>query len=105
MKKPKEYHIDSFEKLVNVINSDNFQAIAEDLLLWLTYVVIFYEEARKSNPELKDKTNWEITKCNFIWIDDGKHDMKSVNIHNTETGEVSVIKFKSKGRKTKPVKR
>ena len=92
----KKYEIESFEQLVNVINKDNFEAITTDLMLWLMYVVQFYEEARKLNPDLKDKTNWELSASHFIWIDDGKHDMKSVTIRNKETGEIKNLSLRKK---------
>jgi hypothetical protein len=90
-KKPKTYEIKSFEQLVNVVNRDNMEAITTDLLMWLMYCVQFYEEARKLNPDLKDKTNWELSKCHFIWIDDGKHDMKETKIILQETGEQTCL--------------
>ena len=92
--KPKEYEIDSFEKLVNVVNRENIQSLTSDLTLWLMYVIETYEKIREAHPELKEKTNWEIAKCHFTWVDDNRNDILSTKIVNTETGEVTKIELK-----------
>jgi hypothetical protein len=96
-KEPKQYEIDSFEKLCNVINSENYKAITMDLVMWLGYHVDFIEKIRKEHPEFtKDKTNFELFKSSFIWIDDGKNDFKEVVVKNESTGEVRRISVKKK---------
>ena len=92
--KPKEYEIDSFEKLINVVNRENIAAISKDLTLWLIYAIETYEKVRDQFPDYKDKTNWEIAKSHFIWVDDGKNDILETKIVNSETGEVSRIEMK-----------
>lgn len=42
----------------------------------------------------KDKTNWDLGKSSFIWIDDGEHEMKEVIVKNGLTGETKTILFK-----------
>lgn len=91
--KPKEYEIDSFEKLINVVNLQNIGAISKDLTLWLIYAIETYEKVRQQFPDQKEKTNWEIAKCHFIWVDDGKNDILETKIVNSQTGEVSTIKM------------
>jgi hypothetical protein len=92
-KKIKEYEIDSFEKLINVANRDNIQSLSNDLILWLMYAIETYEKVREQHPEHKDKTNWELAKCHFIWIDDGKNDILKTKIVNQSTGEVYNIQM------------
>jgi hypothetical protein len=92
--KPKEYEIDSFEKLVNVVNRKNIKSLTSDLTLWLMYVIETYEKIREAHPETKNKSNWEIAKCHFIWVDDGKNDMLSTKSIVNETGEVTTIELK-----------
>jgi hypothetical protein len=92
--KPKEYEIDSFEKLVNVVNRENIQSLTSDITLWLMYVIETYEKIREAHPELKEKTNWDIAKCHFTWVDDNRNDILSTKIVNRETGEVTKIEFK-----------
>jgi len=93
-KKVKRYEIDSFEKLCNVVSSENFDRISKDLCLWLLYNVIVMKKIRKDHPkETKNKTNWKLSRSSFIWVDDGKNDLKEVVIKNKETGEVQKIKF------------
>lgn len=92
----KKYDIDSFEQLINVMNKDNFESITMDFLLWMGYVMQVMEASRKAFPEeTKDKTNWEIAQCHFIWTDDGVNEAKSVTIKNTTTGEVTTLNIKS----------
>lgn len=93
----KTYEIDSFEKLVNVLGSDNFESLTVDLILWLGYQVKVFEEFRKLHPKwAKDKTNWQIANSFFIWTDDGKHEKTSVTVKNTLTGEIKVFDLKPK---------
>jgi hypothetical protein len=92
--KPKEYEIDSFEKLVNVVNRENIQSLTSDITLWLMYVIETYEKIREAHPELADKSNWDIAKCHFTWVDDNRNDILSTKIVNRETGEVTKIEFK-----------
>lgn len=88
----KQYEIDSFKKLCNIITDENYEQITMDLCKWLAYHVHIMNEYRHKFPkESKGKTNWEIAKTSFIWIDDGKNDIKKVIIKNKETGEVYVV--------------
>jgi hypothetical protein len=94
---PKRYEIDSFEKLVNVINEDNFESLTKDLIMWLAFHVDAMKLVRKNLPEkLKKKTNWQLNKSTFIWIDDGKNEMKEVVIRNQTTGEVQTLRFEKR---------
>ncbi len=101
MAKKKEtihYEIDSFEKLINLINEDNFEHLSTDLILWLGYQIRFMQGVRKRLPKrlTKGKTNWELCKTTFIYIPDGKHDMKSVVLKNTLTGEIKTFGLTSR---------
>ena len=88
------YEIDSFEKLINLINEDNFEHLATDLMMWLGYQVRFMKDVRHQFPKkyLKDKTNWDLCQTRFIYIPDGKHDMKAVVLKNTLTGKTFELK-------------
>ncbi len=93
-KKPKQYEIDSFEKLINIINEDNFENLSTDLVHWLAIATAHYKTMRDQYPDqCKGKTNWEIAKAYFTWIDDGKHEHE-IKITNPQTGEVTKSKFK-----------
>lgn len=93
--KPKEYNIDSLEKLVNVANKENIERISIDLLLWLNHLVEVFYKIRKDMPEeTKGKTNSEIAKVSFKWIDDGSNGLREAILENSETGEETKIKFK-----------
>ena len=94
MSKPKEYNIDSFDKLINVANSNNIQNLASDLVGWLMFSEKIISQMREQYPEeTKGKKNSELMKCSFIWVDDSKTDFIGVNIENRTTGEVSEIRF------------
>ena len=87
MAKPKEYHIDSFEKLINVVNSKNVENLASDLIGWLMFSEKIISQIREQYPEeTKGKKNSELMKCSFIWVDDNKTDFIGVNIENRTTG-------------------
>jgi hypothetical protein len=95
--KPKKYEIETFENLINVVNKENFKRLSVDLLLWLNHNVNTMEKIREKHPkECEGKENWEIMKSSFIWIDDGKNDLKEVKLTNTKTGEIKKIKIKKK---------
>lgn len=90
----KEYIIDSFEKLVNIVTRENIESLTTDLTLWLIYVIETYEKLRELHPDHSDKTNWELAQSHFIWIDDGKNDLLETRVINQSTGEVYKIKMK-----------
>ena len=86
----KTYVIDSFEKLLNVLNDDNFKNLTLDLLKWLATYMVYIKEVRGKYPnETEGKSNWEICEAHFEWIDDGKNDIKYIDHHNKHTGEVT----------------
>ena len=94
MSKPKEYHIDSFEKLINVVNPKNVQNLSSDLIGWLMYSEKIISQIREQYPEeTKGKKNSELLKCSFIWIDDNKTDIIGVNVEDRTTGEIKEIRF------------
>ncbi len=85
----KKYTIDSLEKLLNVINPENKDRLAVDFMSWLFYYVQLIEYYRNQSPELtKGKSNLEIAKCIFKWVDDGKTGMNKVEVTSPDTGEV-----------------
>lgn len=88
----KKYHIDSFEKLCNVVNNENIERILPDLAQWLVLYADALNNLRIDQPKLcKDKTNWQLAKGAFIWHDDGKNDFKGITLHNESTGEITNI--------------
>jgi hypothetical protein len=89
---PKKYEIDSFERLINIVNKENIERLSIDFLIWLNYVTEVIEKTRETYPDIKDKTNWELFQPTFNWVDDGKNEILGVKIINQETGEVSEIK-------------
>ncbi len=95
MKKAKKYEINTFEKLINVVNKENFERFSIDLLQWLHYSVDVLDKVKIAHPkECKGKENWEIMQSTFIWVDDGKNDLKSAKLTNNKTGEINEIKIK-----------
>lgn len=68
MSKPKEYNIDSFEKLINVVNSKNVQNLSSDLIGWLMFSEKIISQMREQYPkETRGKKNSELMKCSFIF--------------------------------------
>jgi hypothetical protein len=93
MAKIKKYEIETLEQLVNITTPENFERLSVDFLLWLNQVNQTFAKI-KEREEYKDKMNSDIAKVKFIWIDDGKNDLKNIQLKNTTTGEVKNIKPK-----------
>lgn len=89
----KTHQIETLEQLINITTPENLERISVDFLLWLNYATETFAKI-KQLEEYKGKTNSDIAKMEFIWIDDGKHDFKGVELTNTTTGEVTTIKPK-----------
>lgn len=88
--KPKIYHIDTLEKLCNVVNPENVITLATDLTTWLFYYQNTIENYRKKYPkQTKGKLNTEIAIASFEWIDDGKNDWLGTKLTNPFTGEIT----------------
>lgn len=96
MKKPKRYEIETIEQLVNISTTENYERLGIDFLLWLNHINQTFAKIKENHPEHRDKHNSDIAKVKFIWIDDGKNDIKNVQLKNTTTGEVTNIKPKKK---------
>lgn len=95
MSKIKKYEIETLEQLINITTPDNFERLSIDFLLWLNQVNQTFAKL-KEREEYKDKINSDIAKVKFIWIDDGKNELKSMQLKNTTTGEVTTVKPKKK---------
>lgn len=95
MSKTKKYEIETLEQLVNITTPENFERLSIDFLLWLNQVNQTFAKI-KEREEYKGKINSDIAKVKFIWIDDGKNELKDIQLKNTTTGEVKNIKPKKK---------
>lgn len=91
--KNKKYEIDTLEQLVNITTPENFERLSVDFLLWLSYVNNIFAELKKQT-NYKGKLSSEIAKTKFVWIDDGKNEVKSIIFKNTTTGKIKIIKNK-----------
>jgi len=89
MRKPKTYHIDTFEKLLNVATEENLDRLSLDFLLWFNYVVKFVNRIKKEKGYTDVKNSDIFKKISFTWIDDGKNELKYVQITNPDTGEIT----------------
>jgi len=94
MRKPKRYEIETFEQLLNVSNCENFERMMLDFVAWVNFYNHIIEECRKTHPELKEVSNWDLCKCKFIWVDDGKQTLNQVTVTNPSTGETKTYKKK-----------
>jgi len=91
MEKEKRYEIETIEQLVNLSNVENYERLGIDFLLWLNYVNQTFDKYKKDNPNSKLPI---VNK--FIWIDDGKNEIKHVELRNTTNGEVTTHEVKNK---------
>lgn len=93
----KKYDIDTFEKLVNIVNDENIERLSIDFCMWLHYANNFIKESRKKNHKLyKGKQNWDVYKQTFIWIDDGEHHLNEIVVKDENTGEEKHIEVTRK---------
>ena len=93
----KEYHITSFEHLVNTVTKENIENLTVDFMMWLG-VILNVDETLRSGDNLsaaeKTKTRWELLKPTFIWTDDGKNEISKIVCQDPTTGEQTIIEAK-----------
>ena len=91
----KEYHIKSFEHLVNVATKDNIGDLSISFMMWLGVTVDIADVLRKGNSlnaRQKKQTTWNLLKPTFIWKDDGKNEISRVEMTDIRTGEKITVK-------------
>lgn len=93
-----KHEVRSLEDICNLVNSDNFEKLAEDLRMWLISYHLTIQKLRDTHPkETKGKLNTEIAKGGFIWIDDGKNDLKGVIIQSGDKKVSWLVSYFRKG--------
>ena len=93
-KKPDTYNIDTFEKLLNVVNADNAPRLAVDLGQWLVFYAHAIAKMREQNiSETAGLSNCEIARSVFHWIDDGKNEFQGYTVADPNTGKVTNYKM------------
>jgi hypothetical protein len=93
-KKAKRYEILGFEQVCNVVTDANFTNFMTDMLgAFGMYFEAIDQIKAKYPKECEGKSNWQICKFHFDWIDDGKNDLKSMKFTTPQTGEVVEIKI------------
>jgi hypothetical protein len=89
----KTYQIENLDQICNVVNEDNIESFLLDFAAFLSMYIDTIKETRNEHPELtKNLLNTEIIKAKFIWINDGKNEIKGFTIKNSKTGEIKKIK-------------
>ena len=91
MKKFKEYNIDSFDKLANAANDDNYENLAIDLAQMF---IVYYEQIKivRKEKETDGLTNTDIFTFGFRFVDDGKNDVLGIDLTNNSNGEITKIR-------------
>lgn len=92
--KHKKYEIENLEQLLNVVSDENIERLSIDFFGWLHFMNNCFKEFKATNPEFKNKLNSEIAECKFVWVDDGKTEIKGVQLKTKETGQITYIKNK-----------
>ena len=91
----KTFEIDSFEKLLNVVDEDNIGDLGICLFHYLHHYTKVIKEYRKTYPkECKGKLNYQIIPTSFIWTDDGIEELTKVQMVNSKTGEKFTTELK-----------
>lgn len=88
----KTHLINTFEQILNVVNSENKERFASDFFLFICAYADGIEGFKKDNPKTKGMLNTEIAKCTMEWVDDGKAEIKCAKFIISETGEVIIVK-------------
>lgn len=88
-KKPKQYRIDSLEKLLNIATEENFTRLMRDFNLWVNWYICAIQQIRKNHPECADIPNYTLANAHMIWKDDGINEITSVAITDPTTGELT----------------
>jgi len=86
----KEYHIQSFEQLVNIATKDNVGDLSISFMMWLGVTIDIANILRESGTltaAQKKQSTWKLLKPTFIWIDNGKNEISKVVITDIRTGE------------------
>lgn len=95
--KPREFYIDTLEKLINATTVENFDRISLDFIFWLNYTINAIELLKNEDPKgTNGKSNSEIMKSVFIWTDDGKTGVAGLQLKDPSTGEIHKIKVKKR---------
>jgi len=94
MAESKEYIIDNFDKLANIVNEKNAEKLAVDLANMLVMYQKYITLVRNERPkETKGKKNTQIAKLAFTWFDDGKNDVLGLDFVDKKTGEITKIRY------------
>lgn len=81
----KEYRIDSIDAICDTITEENQERFLEDVRrAFLSYVSAINAIRSGFPKECEGKRNTEISKFQFTWIDDGKHDLRSVIVDSKD---------------------
>lgn len=84
---PKEYHIKSFKQICNAITDENLDNLIIDMAIGLSTYLDAVKKMKAEFPKLKNKSNWDILRFEFNWVDDGKNDVVGIKVTNDQTGE------------------
>lgn len=76
MKAEKEYKIESFEDLCNLITVENKDRLLPDVVAAFSGYAEAMDQIRKEHPSLKKENNWDLCQFGFKWYDDGKHEYR-----------------------------
>lgn len=81
----KTYNISTISELLDIVNDDNIENLTIDFATWLHAYLGIMNEVKKLNPsQTKGLRNSEIASSSFVWINDGKNDLKSITITNED---------------------
>lgn len=82
---PNKHEVKTFEDLLNLVTTENHERLVKDLSKYLLMYAEFTSIARALSPdETKGKTNTQIFNSGFVWVDDGKNDLLSIEVDGQE---------------------
>ena len=89
MKAP-EYEINSIDDICDTLTTENYVRFMTDVISSFTFYLESANAVKKLHPEFAHLKNSEIAKFSFVWIDDGKNDVKSITIKGPEGQETKI---------------
>lgn len=80
----KRHTIRSLNDLCDLVNEDNYECLSENLKQWLIGYYLTMKTIKSKLPAnvIEGKKNSELASGGFVWIDDGKNDIKGMTIES-----------------------
>jgi hypothetical protein len=90
------YEIDSFQKMLNVANKDNFEDLTNCFFKYMMFHVLMKDECKDLEDLTLSGFDAYILGNGFIWTDDGETRMDVLRVKDPDTGKITEITYSEK---------